>query len=275
MPFKSEAQRRFMYSQHPEMAKRWQEHTPKGTKLPEKVNDTKKKPMKKKASVLAVIVKQAEGEQTQPPGIRPSGALGDSSCQACRHFDGQGMCQKFSYPVAPDLVCDAFEQIDVGTDKIVEPEKPQGITSNGPEEMGVPGGEPVELPDQPMDPMKNFKFAFLLECAQRGLSREETLEQIKKAQAELEKRSNILNIVRPLADYAAVGAVGIPALLGAAAGYGARKMVGPDTDDAIDRRFAQQRKRELADEYERLATEAEYKQQLRRAAGKSGLIRLG
>lgn len=26
-----------MYSQKPEMAKRWSEHTPKGTKLPEKV----------------------------------------------------------------------------------------------------------------------------------------------------------------------------------------------------------------------------------------------
>jgi len=35
MPFKSEAQRRFMYSQHPDIAKRWQKETPKG-KIPEK-----------------------------------------------------------------------------------------------------------------------------------------------------------------------------------------------------------------------------------------------
>jgi hypothetical protein len=38
MPFKSEAQRRFMYAQHPKIAKRWQKHTGKGAELPEKVS---------------------------------------------------------------------------------------------------------------------------------------------------------------------------------------------------------------------------------------------
>lgn len=37
MPFKSQAQRKWMYSQHPEMAQQWEEHTPKGKKLPKKV----------------------------------------------------------------------------------------------------------------------------------------------------------------------------------------------------------------------------------------------
>lgn len=37
MPFKSEAQRRWMYANKPEMAKKWEKHTPKGKKLPEKV----------------------------------------------------------------------------------------------------------------------------------------------------------------------------------------------------------------------------------------------
>lgn len=37
MPFKSEAQRRFMYAKHPKIAKKWEKHTPKGKKLPEKV----------------------------------------------------------------------------------------------------------------------------------------------------------------------------------------------------------------------------------------------
>ena len=41
MPFKSNAQRRFMYSKHPSIAKRWAKETPKG-KLPEKVS----KPLK-------------------------------------------------------------------------------------------------------------------------------------------------------------------------------------------------------------------------------------
>jgi len=37
MPFKSDAQRRFMYAQHPRIAARWSEHTPKGKDLPEHV----------------------------------------------------------------------------------------------------------------------------------------------------------------------------------------------------------------------------------------------
>ena len=35
-PFRSAAQRRFMYAKHPEIAKRWEKETPKG-KLPEHV----------------------------------------------------------------------------------------------------------------------------------------------------------------------------------------------------------------------------------------------
>lgn len=37
MPFKSKAQRRFMYAKHPKIAKRWERHTPEGD-LPEKVS---------------------------------------------------------------------------------------------------------------------------------------------------------------------------------------------------------------------------------------------
>jgi hypothetical protein len=46
VPFKSESQRKWMYANHPEMAKRWQKHTPKGQKLPEHVE---KKTMEKQA----------------------------------------------------------------------------------------------------------------------------------------------------------------------------------------------------------------------------------
>jgi hypothetical protein len=42
MPFRSESQRKWMYANHPEMATRWQEHTPKGKKLPEHVGKVKK-----------------------------------------------------------------------------------------------------------------------------------------------------------------------------------------------------------------------------------------
>ncbi len=35
MPFQSESQRRFMHAKHPQIAKRWEKHTPSGG-LPEK-----------------------------------------------------------------------------------------------------------------------------------------------------------------------------------------------------------------------------------------------
>lgn len=40
MPFKSEAQRRFMWARHPKRAEKWEKHTPKGKKLPEKVTES-------------------------------------------------------------------------------------------------------------------------------------------------------------------------------------------------------------------------------------------
>ena len=42
MPFKSKAQQRFMFSQHPTMAKRWAKETPNMAKLPEKMKIKKK-----------------------------------------------------------------------------------------------------------------------------------------------------------------------------------------------------------------------------------------
>lgn len=37
MPFKSVKQRKWVYANKPAMAKEWEEHTPKGKKLPTKV----------------------------------------------------------------------------------------------------------------------------------------------------------------------------------------------------------------------------------------------
>lgn len=45
MPFKSTAQKKWMYANKPEMAKEWQSETPKAAKLPKKVK--KKKGLKK------------------------------------------------------------------------------------------------------------------------------------------------------------------------------------------------------------------------------------
>lgn len=43
MPFKSQAQRAFMYAKHPEIAKEFESKTPKGQKLPEHVTKPKGK----------------------------------------------------------------------------------------------------------------------------------------------------------------------------------------------------------------------------------------
>ena len=43
MPFRSSAQRRWMFWKHPKMAKRWAKKTPKGKKLPERIGKKKKK----------------------------------------------------------------------------------------------------------------------------------------------------------------------------------------------------------------------------------------
>jgi len=42
MPFKSQAQRRFLFARHPKIAREFAEATPKGKKLPEKVGKKKK-----------------------------------------------------------------------------------------------------------------------------------------------------------------------------------------------------------------------------------------
>lgn len=46
MPFKSDAQRAFMYSQHPEIAKRWRKESGSQTNLPKRVKGGKKKDSK-------------------------------------------------------------------------------------------------------------------------------------------------------------------------------------------------------------------------------------
>lgn len=48
MPFKSQAQRRWMYANKPAMAQRWEAHTP-DRKLPARVNDAAVKGLKRAA----------------------------------------------------------------------------------------------------------------------------------------------------------------------------------------------------------------------------------
>ena len=54
MPFKSDAQRRYLYSQHPDVAKKFAAETPKGADLPEHVK-------KKKREMSAMMDKMLRG----------------------------------------------------------------------------------------------------------------------------------------------------------------------------------------------------------------------
>lgn len=47
MPFKSEAQRRWMYANEPAMAKRWQKETPKRADLPKRVSHAAREGLKR------------------------------------------------------------------------------------------------------------------------------------------------------------------------------------------------------------------------------------
>lgn len=72
MPFKSEAQRRFMHAKHPKIADRWEKHTPKGKKLPEKVNE----------ALDNAIIKMSELLEDFPPtGGNTSHMTGGSTAQ--------------------------------------------------------------------------------------------------------------------------------------------------------------------------------------------------
>ena len=53
MPFKSEAQRRWMYANKPEMAEEWEKETPKGKKLPDKLKKRKTKSPKLKKTAAS------------------------------------------------------------------------------------------------------------------------------------------------------------------------------------------------------------------------------
>lgn len=47
MPFKSQAQRAFLYANEPAVAQKFEEHTPKGKKLPKKVGKAKSNKVQK------------------------------------------------------------------------------------------------------------------------------------------------------------------------------------------------------------------------------------
>ena len=87
MPFKSQAQRAWMYATHPQMARKWQAETPKG-KLPTKV---------KTASLHAALVHNAANLGMAAKDV-VKGDFGSTDLKA--DFDDQGALQKLYYALA-------------------------------------------------------------------------------------------------------------------------------------------------------------------------------
>lgn len=68
MPFKSQAQRKWMHANEPAMAREWEKKTPKGAVLPERKQKRKKKPKKgMKAHILAV---DENGKLLDPSSVK-------------------------------------------------------------------------------------------------------------------------------------------------------------------------------------------------------------
>lgn len=70
MPFKSQAQRRYMYATNPKMARKFSNHTPKGAKLPERVKEAGLKQMAKK-----LLQKVKENPKAVATVVLPGGTL--------------------------------------------------------------------------------------------------------------------------------------------------------------------------------------------------------
>lgn len=72
MPFKSEAQRKWMHANKPEMAKRWEDHTADDAALPEKVKEAApKKPFRNRVDVFAL-----DAQDRLYSGVYPDGSIG-------------------------------------------------------------------------------------------------------------------------------------------------------------------------------------------------------
>ena len=59
MPFKSQAQRKYLYKNKPKIARKFEKETKKGTKLPKRV---KKRTTKSKSKAQVILAKTEKGE---------------------------------------------------------------------------------------------------------------------------------------------------------------------------------------------------------------------
>lgn len=237
MPLRSQAQRRFLWATDKKLARRFEDHTPKGKKLPQRVH-------KKKA------------EDSGPPGLRAASHLGPN-CSTCKHFQAAtSSCQKYATQVGPQAACDAYEApaLDVGQIENAMP--------------------PTNTLEPTLSPEGTFKAGFLLRCLEDGLTPEQIAERAEKAAAALEKQADgnplwdfLKGITAPfsylggkavggLADMGGAALVGAPLAAGAVGGMALGKMRNAaDAEDADELKMENRvaRYRQMADDAMRQA----------------------
>lgn len=249
MPFKSEAQRRWMHVNHPSMAKRWEKETPKKKKLPYH---------KKKGSLLTLSFLNdfRKSANDGPPNYRPSGDL-TRSCSACAHFK-TGNCERYSVPVDPHYTCDDFQLIQLNTGPLakltnqIQPDKP--IIA---EQSLQPKLAAVKVSSE-----EAFKAGFLMRCLDEGLDDNQIQDRIQFGLT-LEKQGvygiPVGAIASGLGQGAIGAAIGLPIAAGALSGYTAAKAT-----SSVDNDIDALKEQELLDTYNFLADDAERRAKLKR-----------
>lgn len=95
MPFKSEAQRKWMYANHPSMAKRWEKHTSKNKKLPKKL---------KKSALLNAFNNLGQQDVAVPPAQPQPPAQAQSPASALPSMTGKGMQKLDRMGIGPEAL---------------------------------------------------------------------------------------------------------------------------------------------------------------------------
>lgn len=249
MPFKSEAQRRFMWAKHPEIAHRWAHEYPSSNKgLPyHKKDKSKKDKAEKKGNALL------------------DGPLSDL-------FKTARASRPDRYSQFNQMLSNAYRHPDTHFGSIMTPVRAlyESMGKDPHPALKVDSGDP-QSPRSNYSVKSAFKAGFLLRCAEEGLDldqMEQRLEKLEKTASDAATIGSVLgyplgalgNVASGLGriglDVGTTALIGGPILAGGLMGYGASKLRPKPNPEDI-------KHDELRNEYLRLADQARRKTLIR------------